>query len=95
MSIRIWQEYDCPECLIDFDLTGDEILAVGEECFCSGCGGWHKAGPQDVISETYILGADDQMQVRGLPVDAAEKVAWIAEADSMGRVWEEAVPSQR
>lgn len=76
----IWQEYDCPACGIDFDLFEDELLAVGEQCYCSGCGGHHKAGPGEPIDQTYMIGRDGELIIRGVPADAAQKAAWIKEA---------------
>ena len=74
----IWQEYDCPKCGIDFDIYGSNILAIGEKCYCSGCGGYHTA--EDVIKETMIrLVTDGELVFRGLPKDANEKASWINE----------------
>ena len=76
----IWQEYDCPVCGMDFDLAEDQILAVGESCSCSGCGGQHIAGLDGGPNETMIrLVADGAIEFRPLPRDAAEKAAWLAE----------------
>lgn len=78
----IWQEYDCPFSGIDFDLTDHEILAVGERCYCSGCGGFHTAG-EDGPDETFVrLTPDGDLIYRDLPRDAAEKSAWLAEVSA-------------
>jgi hypothetical protein len=78
----IWQEYDCPKCGIDFDLADREILAVGEKCYCSGCGVYHTAG-EDGPKETMVrLVADSELIFRGIPKDANEKDAWLAEVEA-------------
>ena len=75
----MWQEYDCPACGMDFELDACDILAVGESCYCSGCGGHHTAG-QDGPTETMLrLYVNGELSYRGLPRDAAEKAAWLAE----------------
>lgn len=75
----IWQQYDCPKSGIDFDIFDGEILAAGERCYCSGCGGYHTAG-KDGPNETIVrLAADGEMIFRDLPKDAAEKAAWLEE----------------
>lgn len=76
MARQIWQDYDCPACGIDFDLFNEEILTPGEQCPCSGCGGYHTAG-KDGPSETML---SDPFEIRELPRDATEKAAWILEA---------------
>ncbi len=77
-SPDIWQDYDCPNCGIDFDLHGADILAIGEKCYCSGCGQYHTAGID--IMQTCIHSSNGELECRGVPKDAAEKAAWIAEA---------------
>ncbi len=79
-SPDIWQDYDCPNCAIDFDLHDFDILVVGEQCYCSGCGQKHTA--EDLNLQTYIRANSDNEEIdfRGVPKDAAEKAAWIAEA---------------
>lgn len=76
---KIWQEHECDGCLIDFDLEEEKILAVGEKCYCSGCGGHHEAGVEPGPTQTYVTYEDDRLEVRPLPRDAAEKAAWLAE----------------
>lgn len=78
-DLDIWQEYDCPGSGIDFDLHGSEILAVGEQCYCSGCDRFHTAG-SDIQPQTYIRLADGELDYRDAPKGAEEKAAWIAEA---------------
>lgn len=77
---QIWQEYDCPASLIDFDLHGDEILCAGESCHCSACDGQHMAGI-DGPKQTTIR-VNGELHFRGIPFDAKQKAAWIAEADA-------------
>lgn len=53
MSIRdVWQDYDCPSGM-DFDLFGDELVYLGQEIDCPGCGRVHLAGV-DVNVNTYL-----------------------------------------
>lgn len=78
-DLDIWQEYDCPGSGIDFDLHGTEILAIGEQCYCSGCGRNHTAGA-DIRLQTYVRKADGELDYRDAPKDAEEKAAWLAEA---------------
>lgn len=76
----IWQEHECDGCMIDFDLHGGEILAVGERCYCSGCGGYHAAGVPPGPTETYVAHDDrEHLEIRPLPRNAPEKAAWLAE----------------
>jgi hypothetical protein len=77
MITGIWQEYDCSSG-IDFDLNESEILADGESCYCSGCGEHHVAG-KDGPKWTYVQHHNGELESRGLPKDAAEKAAWLAE----------------
>ena len=77
----MWQEYDCPVQLTDMDLAMDEILIVGEVFPCCICGGEHTA------TETFPPGTtlkldDGKEQYRGVPKDAAEKEAWLAEVNA-------------
>lgn len=76
---KIWQEHECDGCLIDFDIEGEKILAVGEQVYCSGCGGHHTAGVEPGPTETYTESTTGEFGVRPLPKDAAEKAAWLAE----------------
>ncbi|HJV76038.1 MAG TPA: hypothetical protein VJ654_17590 [Noviherbaspirillum sp.] len=76
MITGIWQEYDCSSG-IDFDLCESEILAEGESCYCSGCGGHHVAG-KDGPTETFVEHDSGELEYRGLPKDAEEKAAWLA-----------------
>lgn len=75
----IWQDYDCPLSGIDFDIHGTDIVAIGETFYCSGCGKTHTAGV-DVNLQTYVSIGDGKLDYRGMPKDAEEKAAWIAEA---------------
>lgn len=77
---KIWQEYDCPASLIDFDLFGDEILCAGESVRCSACDGLHVAG-RDGPKQTTIR-INGELIFRGIPFDAKQKAVWIAEADA-------------
>jgi hypothetical protein len=78
----IWQEYDCPQCGIDFDIAGEQILAVGERFYCSGCGEHHTAG-EDGPKETMVrLVPDGELTFRDLPKDAPEKAAWQKEVEA-------------
>lgn len=77
MKVEIWQEYDCASG-IDFDLFDGEILAEGESCYCPGCGGRHVAGV-DGPKQTTVQHVDGELEYRGLPKDATEKAAWLAE----------------
>lgn len=74
----IWQEFDCPHGA-DTDLFEEDIAVVGEQVYCSWCGGYHTAGI-DGPTHTGIRLSDGEVHYRGLPADAAEKAAWIAEA---------------
>jgi hypothetical protein len=76
---KIWQEHGCDGCMIDFDICDEEILAVGERVYCSGCGGYHQAGVEPGPLQTYIVRDTGEFEVRDLPRDAAEKAAWLAE----------------
>ena len=69
-SPDIWQDYDCPNCPIDIDLHDVDILAAGEQCYCSGCGHMHAA--EDLNLQTYIrLSLDsEEIDFRGVPKDA-------------------------
>lgn len=88
--LQIWQEHECDACAIDFDLMGSEIIAQGESCYCSGCGGHHAAGVEPGPTETMALHApddehpDEWIEVRPLPRDAIEKAAWLAEVREAG-----------
>lgn len=73
---EISQEYDCPESGIDFDLHGTDILALGESCYCSGCGKHHTAG-KDIDLNTYIRLPDGTLSCRHTPKNAEEKAALI------------------
>ncbi len=77
MDPDIWQEYDCPNSGIDFDIHGAEILAIGEQFYCAGRN--HTAG-KDIELQTYVRKADGELDFRPAPKDAQEKEAWIAAA---------------
>jgi hypothetical protein len=79
---EIWQEYDCPDSGIDFDIAEADIVAVGERFYCSGCGKQHTA-TLDFPATTYVrLSPGGDLEFRRTPKDAAEKAAWLAEVDS-------------
>lgn len=75
----IWQEIDCLIAQSDIDLDESQICAVGERCYCSLCGGYHTAGLDGPDETVLCLVPDGPMIFRGLPKDAEEKAAWIAE----------------
>ena len=77
--LDIWQEYDCPESGIDFDLDEADIVAVGEKFYCSGCRKHHTA-TRDFPANTYVrLSHGGELEFRGVPKDVDEKDAWRAE----------------
>lgn len=44
--VRRWQDYDCPNSGMDFDLDGDAMVYDGDSFYCSGCGSHHIATPE-------------------------------------------------
>lgn len=45
MKREVWQDYDCPRTMIDFDLYGDQLVYWGQTIKCSACAeGAHLAG---------------------------------------------------
>ncbi len=74
----IWQEYDCPNQLLDLDLFGADILVVGQSWYCCLCGHEHIA-TETFPGGTMVVLGDGEMQYRPMPKDAAEKAAWLAE----------------
>jgi hypothetical protein len=78
MIKEILQEYDCPANRVDFDLCGSDILVDGESFVCPECGGCHVVG-KDVDAQTALIHENGVWEHRGLPKDAAEKAAWLAE----------------
>ena len=77
---EIWQEYDCPDSGIDFDIDEADIVAVGEQFYCSGCGKRHTATPDFPINTfVRLVAGGKQLEFRGTPKDAAEKSAWLNE----------------
>lgn len=75
----IWQEYDCPDSGIDFDIAEADIVAVGEQFYCPGCGKQHTA-TLDFPATTYVrLLPGGDLEFRRTPKDSAEKAAWLAE----------------
>ena len=77
----IWQEYDCPVQQTDMDLSMDEILIVGQVFHCCICDGEHTV-TEELIGGTMLNLTDGEMQYRGMPKDAAEKDAWLAEVNA-------------
>lgn len=78
----IWQEYDCPDSGIDFDIAEADIVAVGEQFYCSGCGKHHTA-TLFFPATTYVrIAPGGELEFRKTPKDAAEKAAWLALVDS-------------
>jgi hypothetical protein len=78
----IWQEYDCPESGLDFDIGDADIVAIGEEFYCCGCGKTHTA-TADFPHNTYVLLSENgTLDYRRTPKDAAEKAAWRVEVDA-------------
>ena len=76
---EIWQEYDCPESGIDFDIDEPNLVCVGEQFYCCGCGMQHTA-TIDFPENTYIrLSVGGELEYRRTPVSTAEKDAWSAE----------------
>lgn len=76
---EIWQEYDCQDSGIDFDIDEADIVAVGEQFYCSGCGKHHTATP-DFPTNTFVrLAAGGELEFRRTPKDASEKAVWLAE----------------
>lgn len=79
---EIWQDYDCPDSGIDFDIDEADIVSVGDQFYCSGCGKQHTA-TLDFPSNTYVrLSPGGELENRRIPKDAGEKAAWLAEVDS-------------
>ena len=78
--VDIWQEFDCPNQGIDFDIAGADILAAGESVYCSGCGQYHTA-EEAKITETMFKRDDEDapIEFRGLPRSAEEKAQWLSE----------------
>lgn len=75
----IWQEYDCPDSGVDFDIDEAGLVAVGEQFYCPGCGKHHTA-TIDFPENTYVrLFHGGALECRRTPKDAAEKDAWRAE----------------
>lgn len=69
----VWQAYDCPVCVTDFDLDKEQLVYMGKTFTCAGCGKELVAGV-DVSLETGIevrTGLndcdDDQRQFVELP----------------------------
>jgi len=78
---RIWQEYLCHESAIVFDRVNDDLLIWGQRFECLGCRRWHTAGI-DGPTQTFFARPDGGLENRLLPVDAAERRAWLAETAS-------------
>lgn len=57
-----WQEYDCPDRGIDFDLIGDQMVYEGDSFHCSGCWGEHIATPE-LIQEYEKHDGDEYARV--------------------------------
>jgi hypothetical protein len=74
----IFQEYDCPVTLGDFDLNGANIVAHDEKFLCTGCGQEHTGG-HDGPQQVHVLFEDDFMEHRELPKTQEEKAALIAQ----------------
>lgn len=66
--MNLWQEYDCPHSF-DFDLTGAEMVYLGQRFYCPGCGQEHVAGEEAVPIQTYIV-RGDEMECLPMPADA-------------------------
>lgn len=84
----IWQEIDCPIAQSDIDLDESQICAAGDRCYCSLCGGHHIAGEDGPNQTVLRLDPCGPMIFRGLPKDAEEKAAWIAEVVQARRAME-------
>lgn len=55
-NIERWQDYDCPDSQIDFDLFDRDMVRPGQIWQCSGCGGSHVA--TDVWPEEFAREGD-------------------------------------
>ena len=78
---RIWQEFVCQESAIVFERVDADLLIKGQRFECLGCRRWHTAGI-DGPAHTFVARPDGELEYRRLPVDAAERRAWLAEAAS-------------
>jgi hypothetical protein len=79
---EIWQEYDCPDSGIDFDIDEGEIVAVGEQFYCCGCGQKHTATLGFPKNTCVRLLPGGDLEFRRTPRDATEKAEWLAEVYS-------------
>lgn len=82
MPKYIFQEYDCPESGIDFDLAGEEIVTKGQKFICRCCHKEYVAGVDAAMQTAvgFMAGKDIKLDFRDLPTDEVQKAAWIAEA---------------
>jgi hypothetical protein len=55
---EVWQEYDCPDTGLDFDIFPPHLLKRGDVFHCSGCGQDHTAGVDVMVQQCVDRGGD-------------------------------------
>lgn len=71
MTVKRWQDYDCPVTGIDFDLGTESwapMVYEGDDFHCSGCGGTHVATAE--LVQQYE--EDESGEVRGVALQRRE-----------------------
>ena len=72
MKREVWQDYDCPRTMIDFDLFDDQLVYYGQPIQCSACAeGVHLAGI-DVEVQTGVDVEGGEREFHYLPRTAEE-----------------------
>lgn len=75
-GLELWQEFDCQSCGIDYDL--EQLAIAGQAITCpGGCDRVHVAGV-DGPTETIARDGRGRMRFLGLPVDEAQRSAWLS-----------------
>lgn len=62
VTIERWQDYDCPDSGIDFDLWDEQMVFEGDSFHCSGCWGEHVATPE-LVTQYERVGDEEFARV--------------------------------